>query len=77
MSVTPEFAGAREKGKGGGCCCQLRWKGMFIDAEPDPSIPNTRDGFFWCSLTMTCLGPDGRVADEESCCHGRGCFETL
>jgi hypothetical protein len=50
---------------------------MYIDAEPDPSIPNTRDGMFWCSLTMTCLGPDGRVAAEGDCCDGRSCFERL
>ena len=73
MSATPQSAGVREKG--GGCCCQLRWKGMFIDAEPDPSIPNTRDGLYWCSHTMTCLGPDSRVADEQSCCGGRRCYE--
>jgi hypothetical protein len=48
---------------------------MYIDAEPDPTIPNTRDGMFWCSRTMTCLGPDSRVADEESCCAGRTCHE--
>jgi hypothetical protein len=48
---------------------------MFIDVEPDPTIPNMRDGLYWCSRTMTCLGPDGRVADEESCCEGRGCHE--
>jgi hypothetical protein len=64
-----------QRAKSGGCCSSLRWKGMFIDAEPDTSIPNTSDGFFWCSVTMTCLGPDSRVADEESCCHGRKCFE--
>ena len=50
---------------------------MFIDVEPDPSIPNTRDGFFWCSHTMNCLGPDGRIADEESCCTGRACFDPI
>lgn len=61
--------------RNGGCCSRLRWKGMFIDAAPDPSIPNTRDGLYWCSHTMTCLGPDGRVADEESCCDGRRCYE--
>jgi hypothetical protein len=59
------------------CCSRLRFKGMFIDAERDPAIAKTRDGFFWCSRTMTCLGPDGRVADEESCCQGRGCHESL
>lgn len=48
---------------------------MFIDAAPDPSIPNTRDGMYWCSQTQTCLGPDSRVADEKSCCDGRRCYE--
>jgi hypothetical protein len=69
--MTPVKLGVRT------CCCQLRWKGMYIDAEPDPSIPNTRDGMFWCSHTMTCLGPDGRVAAEGDCCEGRSCFERL
>jgi hypothetical protein len=50
---------------------------MFVDVEPDPSVPNPRDGFCWCSLTHTCLGPDGRVADEARCGGGRGCFEAL
>jgi hypothetical protein len=59
------------------CCSRLRWKGMFVDVEPDPDIPNPRDGFCWCSLTQTCLGPDGRVADEASCCGGRTCFDAL
>jgi hypothetical protein len=59
------------------CCARLRWKGMFIDVEPDLEVPNARDGFCWCSLTQTCLGPDGRVADEARCGGGRGCFEEL
>ena len=70
-----ETTAAVTRSKSAGCCCCLRWKGMFIDVEPDPTIPNTRDGLFWCSHTMTCLGPDGRVADEESCCEGRVCHE--
>ena len=56
------------------CPC-LRWKGMFIDAAPDPSIPNSRDVLYWCSQTQTCLGPDGPVADQQSCCDGRRCYE--
>lgn len=68
--------GANECGPGG-VCCNLRWKGMFIENEPDPTIPHTRDGFCWCSHTMTCLGPDGKVADDESCGNGRRCFERL
>jgi len=60
------------------CCARLRWKGMFVDVEPDPLVPKPRDGFCWCSLTMTCLGPDGRVADERRCGAGeRGCFEEV
>jgi hypothetical protein len=58
-------------------CSRLRWKGMYVDVEPDPSIPNPKDGFFWCSLTMTCLGPDNRVCDDGSCGESRPCFEPL
>jgi len=58
------------------CRC-LRWKGMYIDAEPDPLVPNTSDGLYWCVHTMTCLGPDGKVADRGTCGAGRGCFETV
>ena len=45
------------------CCSRLRWKGMFVDVEPDPSVPNPRDGFCWCSLTHDLPGsrrPGGR-----------------
>ena len=59
------------------CCANLRWKGMFIDVEPGHDVANARDGFCWCSLTMTCLGPDGTVADEARCGGERGCFERL
>ena len=57
-------------------CRRLRWKGMFIDAEPDESVPNAADGFCWCVHTMTCLGPDGGVADHERCREGRPCWEA-
>lgn len=72
MELTPSsFRGVKA------CCGRLRWNGMYVDVEPDPTIPNMRDGLFWCSHTMTCLGPDGRVAAEGNCCEGRGCFEPL
>ena len=63
--------------RGASCCANLRWKGMFVDVATDASIPKTRDGFCWCSQTMTCLGPDGRVAEKASCCQGRGCHQEL
>lgn len=49
---------------------------MFIESEPDPTVPNTSDGFYWCTHTQNCLGPDGGVADNLRCRSGRGCFET-
>ncbi len=58
-------------------CRRLRNKGMFIDAEPDPEVPNTRDGLYWCVHTMTLLGPDGEVASPARCRPGRGCFEKV
>jgi len=58
-------------------CARLRWKGMFVDVEPDPSIPNMRDGLFWCSVTMTCLGPDGKVCAEDRCDERRACYDPL
>jgi hypothetical protein len=56
-------------------CRRLRFKGMFIDAEPDLTIPNTSDGMFWCTHTMNCLGPDGRIAQPRHCDPTRACFE--
>ncbi len=66
--------GAVRKARKESCSC-LRWKGMYIDAEPDVAVPNTSDGLYWCVHTMTVLGPDGKVADREACTVGRGCFE--
>jgi hypothetical protein len=60
-----------------GVCRGLRWKGMFIDSPPDPTIPNPRDGFCWCRHTLTCLGPDGQVAEPAACLPGRRCYEGL
>jgi len=57
-------------------CKRLRSKGMFIEAEPDPTVPNTSDGFYWCTHSMNCLGPDGSVVGKEQCQAGRTCFES-
>ena len=65
------------RGADEGVCSRLRSKGMYIDAAPDPSVPKTSDGFFWCTHTMNCLGPDGNVADRESCRPGRSCYQEL
>jgi hypothetical protein len=56
-------------------CSRLRSKGMFIETEPDTTVPNMSDGFCWCNHTMNCMGPDGSVVSRESCREGRSCFE--
>ena len=63
--------------KGEICRC-LRAKTMFYrpaleDREAEAAAP---EGPFWCSLTQSLLGPDGQVADAESCRPGRSCCET-
>ena len=58
------------------CRC-LRNKGMYIDAEPDPLVPNPHDGHYWCIHTMTLLGPDGKVAEPVACGPGRSCHDPL
>lgn len=69
--------GPQGEARGGRVCRRLRWKGMFIDAEPDPLVPNTRDGLCWCARTQRSLGPDGGVVEAEKCIAGRQCWEGL
>jgi hypothetical protein len=59
-------------------CRRLRSKGMYIEVErfaDDDLVPSMSDGFVWCTHTQNCLGPDGKVAEVESCVPGRVCWE--
>ena len=58
-------------------CEALRWKGMFIDADDDPTVPNSNTRIYWCVYTQSPLGPDSEVADEETCTASRSCYEKL
>lgn len=59
-----------------GVCSGLRWKGMFVTAKDDPSVPRSNAGLFWCVWTQTCIGPDGRLAEPGDCADpARGCHE--
>ena len=51
-------------------CENLRWKGMFIEADWDPRFSISNDRSFWCQHTLNCLGPDGQVVDEFECSPG-------
>jgi hypothetical protein len=57
-------------------CRYLRTKGMYVEAEPDPAVPNPKDGLCWCVHTQNQLGPDGGVAEPERCGPGRTCYEA-
>ena len=58
-------------------CDLLRWKGLYIQAEWDPSVPHSGDRNFWCHKTQTCTGPDGRIVDDYECNETRGCYKPL
>ena len=58
-------------------CDHLRCKGMYVDAIWDPSVPHAGDRLFWCHQTQQCVGPDGKVADDEVCTAERACYKTL
>ncbi|MGD0007317.1 MAG: hypothetical protein ABSE93_02060 [Terriglobia bacterium] len=65
----PEFFNER--------CRLLRSKWMFIEAEPDPTVPRSDSGICWCVHTQNCLGPDGEIANMENCKPGRACYKSL
>ncbi len=58
-------------------CENLRWKGLFVEAEWDPSVQHGNDRLFWCHKTQTCLGPDDKVADDYECNEARTCYQAL
>ena len=58
-------------------CCHLRWRELETETAPDSPHPCSDDGFFWCTHTLSHLGPDDRVADDASCRPGRVCFEEV
>jgi len=58
-------------------CDFLRWKGLYIEAEWDPTIPRGDDKSFWCLQTGNCLGPDGKIIDKYECNPARGCYKPL
>lgn len=59
-----------------GLCHCLRWKGQFIAAERDLTVPRSNDGLYWCMHTQKCIGPDGGLAEPGNCSSpGRNCYE--
>ena len=58
-------------------CDNLRWKGMYVEAEWDPTVPHSMDRLFWCQKTQQCLGPDGKLVDDYECNPARKCYHPF
>jgi hypothetical protein len=58
-------------------CEALRWKGMYIDADDDPSVQLSNSRIYWCAYTQNPLGKDGAVVDEDTCTSSRKCYNPL
>ena len=58
-------------------CRLIRSKWMFIDADPDPTVPHSGSSICWCVHTQKAVGPDGQVVTPQACNAERPCFEEL
>ena len=58
-------------------CRMIRSKWMFIEAEPDPTVPRSGASICWCVHTQKVMGPDGQVVTPEACNSERACFEAF
>ncbi len=58
-------------------CDGLRWKGMFIEADHDPTVPESNTRIYWCAFSQSPLGPDGDVVDEDTCTASRSCYDPI
>ena len=58
-------------------CSNLRWKGLYIDAQFDAEHHFSNDSALTCLQTFKRVGPDGVVVDEFECSPSRKCYEPL
>lgn len=61
----------------GELCCELRSKGMYINAGLPEGKEVTGDGHFWCLRTMEGHGPDGKEIGRNECRSGRECYRSV
>ena len=45
---------------------RFRWKGLYVEIAPDPTVPSGNDQLFWWNRPQTCLGPDGQAVNPAS-----------
>lgn len=56
-------------------CSRLRWKGLYVEIAPDPTVQPGNDQLFWCNRTQTCLGTDGQAVNDFECKTARSCYD--
>jgi hypothetical protein len=58
-------------------CLNLRHKGMYTTAAPDPDEFKFYDRYdaanYWCTETATGFGPDGQPVRPDCCDGSRDC----
>ena len=54
----------------------LNWKGLQIEAEWDPTAPQS-ERLYWRQHSYNCLGPDGKTVHEYECNPSRACYKSL
>lgn len=59
---------------------QSRRARLFYESvvnDPGETV-HSAEGPFWCAVTQSLIGPDGKFADTEACRagRGRGCCQT-
>jgi hypothetical protein len=47
--------------------------GLDEPVHDDREFPG--DGYYWCSRTCTCVGPDDEVVHPSRCGPARGCYD--
>ena len=57
-------------------CRLLRSKWMFIEAEPDPTVPRSDSGICWCVHTQNCLGTGRGDSQHGELQTGPGLLRT-
>ena len=57
-------------------CRNLRHKGMYVMAAPDPDAFAFYDRYdataYWCARTQSGFGPDREAVTGHGCRHGQG-----
>ena len=59
-------------------CPSLLMK-QILTHSLDDRVSNERqwpgDGYWWCSRTCTCVGPDDEIVHPKDCVPGRSCYD--